>query len=76
MALLSFSLPSVGVVWDDDAAVSFGRRLAASRTINFQGLYVHEGQSYNAKGTEELQAINTEATERCLDLANRSASMG
>jgi D-serine deaminase-like pyridoxal phosphate-dependent protein len=65
-----------GVLWDSDSALELVRHVAASQSVTFVGLYGHEGQSYHARGVEEVKEIGQQAAERILGLANRVREAG
>jgi len=60
-----------GVLWDGDDGVKLAQRLSNSEHFKFMGLYAHEGQSYHARGVQEIQEIGDQTAERVLQLAGR-----
>lgn len=64
-----------GVPWDGECAVKLARRLSQNTACTFRGIYCHEGQSYKAKGFDEIEQVSSQTTERILEVANRYDSL-
>lgn len=62
---------TAGVSWDGEYAIELARRLSQNTACTFRGIYCHEGQSYKAKGFDEIEQVSSQTTERILDVANR-----
>jgi len=60
-----------GVPWDGDGGVNLAKRLSHNTACTFRGIYCHEGQSYKAKGFDEVEQVSSLTADRILDLANR-----
>lgn len=65
-----------GVPWDGDTAITLAKRLSHNTACTFRGIYCHEGQSYKAKGFDEVEQVSSQTAERILDVANRIRSAG
>lgn len=61
---------SAGVLWDSDTAVKLAKKAIAAENIEFQGLYLHCGNSYTSD-KEDREKIQSDTTERILELKNR-----
>jgi D-serine deaminase-like pyridoxal phosphate-dependent protein len=60
-----------GVPWDSDTAINLAKRLSHNTACTFRGIYCHEGQSYKARGFDEVEQVSSQTAERILELANR-----
>ena len=62
-----------GVRWDDaDTAVSLADSMGASSvSIDFQGVYCHDGDSYHCRGVNEIKTAGDRSTDRLLELVDK-----
>jgi D-serine deaminase-like pyridoxal phosphate-dependent protein len=66
---------SEGALWNEGSTRALAKQLNTSSKITFQGIYTHEGHSYNARGRQQIEVIADEATDRLLHLAARYGIM-
>ena len=62
-----------GVPWDSDTAIKLAKKANDAGNVEFQGIYVHCGNTYKAdKDKDERIQIQTDTTDRLLSLKERS----
>jgi len=60
-----------GVKWDDTLAiVELAKAVAGRRRLEFAGLLTHAGQSYSARGSEEVLRVSEESLRRMTEVAS------
>ena len=61
-----------GVPWDSESAINLAKKASDADNVEFQGIYVHCGNTYKAdKDKDERVKIQTDTTDRLLDLKDR-----
>ena len=69
---IKFSFSSTeGVLWDDTDGFDIARRINGSPDLHLQGLYTHDGNSYDARGPDEIREIGQETVDRILELKQK-----
>lgn len=64
-----------GVIWNTDIAIQLAKIASDADNIEFQGIYVHCGNTYNPDRDGKVKT-QTETTERLLELKNRLTAAG
>lgn len=73
---IDLGLGRTGVEWDSDMALTLAREAANCPGIDFRGLYVHSGDSYGAKGPDQIRQTGKKNTDKLLQLKVRLAEAG
>ena len=60
--------------WDSEAGITLARGLQEADSVAFQGIYTHDGDSYNARGEEQLKEAGSSAADKLLAFSQRSVS--
>lgn len=63
---------SAGVLWNSDTVVKLAKKAVIAENIEFQGMYLHCGNSYNSD-KKDREKIQNDTTERMLELKDRLA---
>ena len=58
------------MIWNTDIAIQLAKIASDADNIEFQGIYVHCGNTYNPDRDGKVKT-QTETTERLLELKNR-----
>ena len=55
---------SAGVWYDDPQSVDMAKEIFSKSCVTFKGLYIHEGNSYNCQGEDEIKQTASETFKR------------
>ncbi|OWF36468.1 uncharacterized protein LOC110441658 [Mizuhopecten yessoensis] len=73
---IDLGLGRTGVEWDSEMALTLATEAANSPGIEFLGLYVHSGDSYLARGPDQMRESGKRNTDKLLQLKVRLAEAG
>lgn len=65
-----------GAWWSADSTINVAKLLDKSPAIRFQGIYTHEGHSYNARTPQQIEEVSDQTADRLLHLASRLKELG
>lgn len=73
---VDLGLGRTGVEWDSETAVTLATEAASCPAVDFLGLYVHTGDSYQSQGQDQMRENGRKNTEKLLQLKRKLADLG
>lgn len=65
-----------GVNYDDPQSVELARELVSESCVNFEGLYIHEGNAYGCNGEGNIKETTSESLRRLVLFYNKLKEAG
>ena len=62
---------SAGVSYNDPKSVELAKEICSKSCVDFQGLYMHEGNAYGCKDEADIKETTAEATKRLVIFHNK-----
>ena len=57
--------------YNDPKSVELAKEICSKSCVDFQGLYIHEGNAYGCKGEADIKETTAEATKRLVMFYNK-----
>lgn len=57
--------------YNDPESVELAKEISSKSCVDFQGLYIHEGNAYGCKGESDIKETTSEAMKRLVTFHNK-----